>query len=83
MRDEGLLRSEITGPGIGRRRYGRGFRYLKPDGAPVTDAATLSRIKTLVIPPAWEDVWICPDPDDHIQAVGSDAAGGCSRPPSG
>ena len=69
------MRSEITGPGIGRRRYGRGFRYLKPDGAPVTDAATLSRIKTLVIPPAWEDVWICPDPDGHIQAVGSDAAG--------
>ena len=75
MRDEGLLRSEITGPGIGRRRHGRGFRYLKPGGAPVTDAATLSRIKALVIPPAWEDVWICPDPDGHIQAVGTDAAG--------
>ena len=75
VRDEGLVRSEITGPGIGRQRRGRGFRYLGPRGAPVTDAATLSRIKALVIPPAWEDVWICPDPDGHIQAVGTDAAG--------
>ena len=41
----------------------------------MTDAATLSRIKALAIPPAWEDVWICPDPDGHIQAVGTDAAG--------
>ena len=75
MRDEGVVRSEITGPGIARRRRGRGFSYLGPDGAPVTDAATLSRIKALVIPPAWEDVWICPGPDGHIQAVGTDAAG--------
>jgi DNA topoisomerase IB len=75
VRDEGLLRSEITGPGIARRRSGRGFRYLKPDGTPVKDARTLSRIKALVIPPAWEDVWICLDPDGHIQAVGTDAAG--------
>jgi DNA topoisomerase IB len=75
VRDDGLVRSEITGPGISRRRCGRGFRYLGPRGAPVTDAATLSRIKALVIPPAWEDVWICPDPDGHIQAVGTDAAG--------
>ena len=75
MRNDGLVRSEITGPGISRRRRGRGFSYLEPDGAPVTDAAALSRIKALVIPPAWEDVWICPDPDGHIQAVGTDAAG--------
>jgi len=75
MRDEGLVRSEITGPGITRRRRGRGFSYLGTRGASVTDAATLARIKALVIPPAWEDVWICPDPDGHIQAIGTDAAG--------
>jgi len=75
VRDDGLVRSEITGPGILRRRHGRGFRCLGPRDAPVTDPATLSRIKALVIPPAWEDVWICPDPDGHIQAVGTDAAG--------
>jgi DNA topoisomerase-1 len=61
--------------GFGRQRRGRGFRYVGPRGAPVTDAATLSRIKALVIPPAWEDVWVCLDPDGHIQAVGTDAAG--------
>jgi DNA topoisomerase IB len=73
--DVGLVRSEITGPGILRRRRGRGFSYLGPDGGPVTGTETLSRIKALVIPPAWEGVWICPDPNGHIQAVGTDAAG--------
>ena len=73
--DAGLVRSEITGPGIRRRRHGRGFRYLGPAGAPLGDAGALARIKALVIPPAWEDVWICPDPGGHIQAVGTDAAG--------
>jgi DNA topoisomerase-1 len=60
VRDEGLERSEITGLGIERQHRGRGFRYLGPRGAPVTDAATLSRIKALVIPPAWEDVYHLP-----------------------
>jgi DNA topoisomerase IB len=73
--DAGLVRSEIAGPGIRRRRHGRGFRYLGPDGAPLADAEALARIKALVIPPAWEDVWICPEPGGHIQAVGTDAAG--------
>jgi len=73
--DDELVRSDITGPGIRRRRCGRGFRYLGPDGAPLTGAAALARIKALVIPPAWEDVWICADPHGHIQAVGTDAAG--------
>lgn len=73
--DDGLVRSEVTGAGIRRRRCGRGFRYFGPDGSPLADAAALSRIKALVIPPAWEDVWICPDPCGHIQAVGTDAAG--------
>lgn len=58
-----------------RRRCGRGFRYLTPERGPVADATTLARIKALVIPPAWEDVWICPDPRGHIQAVGTDSAG--------
>ena len=56
-------------------RRGRGFSYEDHDGVPVTDAATLQRIKDLVIPPAWKKVWICPYPNGHIQAVGTDAAG--------
>ena len=56
-------------------RRGRGFSYEKPDDTSVTDAATLQRIKDLVIPPAWKKVWICPYPNGHIQAVGTDAAG--------
>jgi DNA topoisomerase IB len=70
-----LSRSDLTAPGIRRRRCGRGFRYLRPDAEPVRDRETLGRIRALVIPPAWEDVWICADPDGHIQAVGTDAAG--------
>jgi DNA topoisomerase IB len=70
-----LLRTDLTGPGIRRRRCGRGFRYFAASGAPLTDARALARIKALVIPPAWEDVWICPHPRGHIQAVGTDAAG--------
>jgi DNA topoisomerase IB len=71
----GLLRSDLAGPGIRRRRCGRGFRYFAPDGRPLADARTLARIKALVLPPAWEDVWICPDGCGHVQAVGTDAAG--------
>jgi DNA topoisomerase IB len=71
----GLRRSDPSGTGIRRRRCGRGFRYLGPDTAVITDPRTLARIKALVIPPAWEDVWICVDPDGHIQAIGTDAAG--------
>jgi DNA topoisomerase-1 len=56
-------------------RRGRGFSYHHPDGSPVTDAATLQRIGDLVIPPAWRYVWICPHPNGHLQAVGTDAAG--------
>jgi DNA topoisomerase IB len=70
-----LLRADLTGPGILRRRCGRGFRYLAADGTPLADAQALARIKALVVPPAWEDVWICPHPHGHIQAVGTDAAG--------
>jgi len=71
----GLARSNLDEPGLIRRRSGRGFRYLSASGQPVTDPATLARIKGLVIPPAWREVWISPDPDGHIQAIGTDAAG--------
>ena len=70
-----LTRSDPAGPGISRRRCGRGFRYFSPCAAPVRDPAALARIRALVIPPAWEHVWICPDAGGHIQAVGTDAAG--------
>jgi DNA topoisomerase IB len=70
-----LRRSDPNGTGIRRRRRGRGFSYLRADGAQVTDPRARARIKALVIPPAWQDVWICTDPRGHIQAVGTDAAG--------
>ena len=70
-----LRRSELTGPGLRRRRRGRGFSYYGPDREPITDPEVLDRIRALVIPPAWQEVWICPDPRGHIQAVGLDAAG--------
>jgi len=62
-------------PGIRRKRAGRHFRYVGPDGQPVHDPAVLQRIKTLAIPPAWTDVWICPDPNGHVQATARDAKG--------
>jgi len=70
-----LRRSDTTEPGIRRRRRGKGFVYLNPDGTRVDDAEVLGRINELVIPPAWEDVWISPYPGGHIQATGVDARG--------
>src|SRR3954447_17268067 len=70
-----LRRSAIARPGYGRRRAGKGFAYLDVDGRPLKDPAAVERIKALVIPPAWKDVWICPDERGHIQATGYDAAG--------
>jgi DNA topoisomerase IB len=69
-----LRRSDPNEPGYTRRRSGRGFRYLDDAGRAV-DAAEVERIQALVIPPAWRDVWICPDRKGHIQAIGIDAAG--------
>jgi DNA topoisomerase-1 len=60
-------------PGITRHRTEEGFLYRHPDGSPVRDGDTLGRIKRLAIPPAWEEVWICAEPNGHIQAVGRDA----------
>ena len=69
-----LKRVRCTGPGISRRRQGRGFTYVHPNGQRVRDDETLLRIRSLAIPPAWQDVWICPDERGHLQAVGTDGA---------
>jgi DNA topoisomerase-1 len=71
----GLLYVTDASPGIRRQKSGRGFRYAGPDGTPVRDRATLARIRALVIPPAYTDVWICPSARGHIQATGRDARG--------
>ena len=63
------------GPGIQRQRAGRAFVYVGPDGRTVRDTEDLRRIKSLAIPPAWRDVWICPDWRGHLQATGRDAKG--------
>ena len=70
-----LRRADCSRPGLRRRRAGRGFCYYLPDGTRVTDPEVLERVRALAIPPAWTDVWICPDPRGHIQAVGLDARG--------
>ncbi|MGE5269011.1 MAG: DNA topoisomerase IB [Thiohalocapsa sp.] len=64
-----------TAPGITRHKANNGFDYRLPDGALVSDVETLRRIRSLVIPPAWTEVWICPDPNGHLQATGRDARG--------
>src|SRR5919108_1607123 len=70
-----LRRADCSAPGIRRRRRGKGFEYLDGDGNRITEPSVLDRIRELAIPPAWEDVWICPYPFGHIQATGIDAAG--------
>jgi DNA topoisomerase-1 len=62
-------------PGITRHRAGSGFFYRDPAGKRITDPDELRRIKSLAVPPAWTEVWICPHPNGHIQAVGRDARG--------
>ncbi|MBF6599520.1 MAG: DNA topoisomerase IB [Dehalococcoidia bacterium] len=62
-------------PGIRRVNCGAGFSYARPDGAPLRDEDELRRIRALVIPPAWTDVWICPTPNGHIQVTARDAKG--------
>lgn len=70
-----LRYSTGEGEGILRERRGKSFRYVTTTGRPVRDAATLARIRTLAIPPAWTHVWIAGDPEGHIQATGRDARG--------
>ena len=62
-------------PGIRRHRQGRGFTYVGPDGAVITAREAIKRFKSLVIPPAWTDVWICPHEDGHLQVTARDARG--------
>ncbi|MFH9851438.1 DNA topoisomerase IB [Streptomyces althioticus] len=70
-----LHHSRPTDAGYRRLRHGRGFRHLDVTGEPLRDRAELARVRALVIPPAWTDVWICARADGHLQAVGTDAAG--------
>jgi DNA topoisomerase-1 len=70
-----LRRADCAGPGIRRVRRGRGFSYEDGSGETVAEEETLERIRRLAIPPAWREVWICPDPFGHIQATGYDEAG--------
>ena len=62
-------------PGLGRKRAGKGFSYIGLDGRRITDKATRNCLASLVIPPAWTEVWICPDEHGHIQATGRDERG--------
>ncbi len=71
----GLAYVSDARPGIRRVRCGGGFRYVGVDRRPVRDAVTLRRIRGLVVPPAWRDVWICPSANGHLQATGRDARG--------
>lgn len=70
-----LRKVDCSGPGITRRRRGKGFEYLDDEGRKVSEAEVLQRIAELGIPPAWDDVWICPYPMGHLQATGIDARG--------
>jgi DNA topoisomerase IB len=70
-----LRRTDTSKAGLTRRRRGSGFEYLDSGGAHIADEATLERIRSLAIPPAWRDVWISPLENGHLQAVGTDAAG--------
>jgi DNA topoisomerase-1 len=74
-RTAGLRYVDDSKPGIRRRRCGRGFTYLAPGGGTIRDREVRRRIEALAIPPAWEEVWICPDPRGHLQATGRDARG--------
>lgn len=70
-----LRHVSVTDPGLGRRRTRNGFVYLGTDGSRITDPAVVERCAGLAIPPAWSSVWICANPDGHLQAFGRDAAG--------
>jgi len=71
----GLVYVSDESPGIRRLRRGEGFAYRRADGAPLRDKGELTRIRQLAIPPAYEQVWICPLPHGHLQATGRDARG--------
>jgi DNA topoisomerase I len=71
----GLRYVSDTMPGIRRKKAGKGFTYVAQDGKTIRDAKELARIRSLAIPPAYTDVWICPTANGHIQATGRDARG--------
>jgi len=71
----GLRYISDTQPGIHRHKHGKAFRYTDAANKPLRDPETLTRIKSLIIPPAWTDVWICANPRGHLQATGRDARG--------
>src|SRR3954471_20263900 len=71
----GLRYVSDTQPGIRRKKAGKGFVYVGTDGKPIKDEKELTRIRSLAIPPAYTDVWICSSPNGHIQATGRDARG--------
>jgi DNA topoisomerase I len=70
-----LRRSDCSAPGLRRVKRGRGFAYLDEHGGRIQNQEVLERLRGLAIPPAWTDVWICPDPAGHLQATGIDSAG--------
>jgi DNA topoisomerase-1 len=74
-RAAGLRYVDDRQPGIRRRKRGKGFGYVGPEGAAIRDRAEIRRIRKLAIPPAWTQVWICPSPRGHLQATGRDARG--------
>ena len=74
-RAAGLTYVSDLDPGIRRKRAGTGFRYWSPAGKLISDKSVLGRIRKLAVPPAWTEVWICPEVDGHIRATGRDARG--------
>lgn len=74
-RAAGLRYADCAKAGITRQRRGKSFVFIGPNGRVIRDGKTLARVRGLVLPPAWEDVWICTDPRGHLQATGRDAAG--------
>lgn len=74
-REAGLLYTHLNVPGITRKRTGKSFAYFDPKNKRIKDAETIQRISSLVIPPAYRDVWINPSPRGHIQATGKDDRG--------
>jgi DNA topoisomerase-1 len=75
QRRRALRYIDDSGPGITRERKGRSWRYFGPDGKRITKRAEIDRLNAIGMPPAYERVWLCPDPDGHIQGVGYDAKG--------
>lgn len=75
MEPRNLQHSDDSRPGISRRRCGRGFAFRDAAGKPLRDEREKARVKALAVPPAWRDVWICPDPHGHLQATGYDESG--------